>query len=119
LQIGLGQLGLKLEPAQFRQPEIQFSVFMVPIISSRAGKLVGPCVDDGVTIDVLDTGRDALFEFLLRCYADVVQDRAGEFGEEALDEVDSGTMLGREGELEEPTGRAASQVLVSLQMSAE
>jgi hypothetical protein len=29
---------------------------------------------------------------------DVAQDRAGELGEEALDEVEPGTVLGREGE---------------------
>jgi len=33
-------------------------------------------VDDGVTINVLDTGHDALFELLLGCYPDVAQDRA-------------------------------------------
>jgi hypothetical protein len=38
---------------------------VVRIISGGLGKLVGPGVDDGVTIDVLDTGHDALFEFLL------------------------------------------------------
>ena len=35
-------------------------------------------MDDGVTINVLDTGHDALFELLLGCYPDVAQDRAGE-----------------------------------------
>jgi hypothetical protein len=34
----------------------------------------------------------------------VAQDRAGEFGKEALDEVEPGAMLGREGELEAAGG---------------
>jgi hypothetical protein len=39
-------------------------VFVVRIISGRLRELVGPCVDDGMTIDVLDAGRDALLELL-------------------------------------------------------
>ena len=34
------------------------------IISGRLRELVGPCVDDRMTIDVLDAGRDALLELL-------------------------------------------------------
>jgi hypothetical protein len=38
----------------------------------------------------------------------VAQDRSGEFGEEALDEVEPGAMLGREGELE-AAGRSGGE----------
>jgi hypothetical protein len=58
------------------------------IISGCLGELVGPSVDDGVAIDIVDTGHDALLELVLRCNPDVAQDRAGELGEEALDEVE-------------------------------
>jgi hypothetical protein len=51
-------------------------------------------------------------------YPDVAQDRAGEFGEEALDEVEPGAILGREGELE-AAGRVASQDLVYPEMCPE
>ena len=37
-------------------------------------------------------GHDAVLERLFGCDADVAQDRAGEFGEEALDEVEPGTL---------------------------
>ena len=57
-------------------------------------------MDYGVTIDVLDTGHDALLEFVLRCHADVAQDRASELGEEALDKVKPGAVRGCERELE-------------------
>src|SRR5262245_25072405 len=57
-----------------------------------------------MTIDVLDAGHDAFLELQLRCDADMAQDRAGELGEEALDEVKPGTMLGRKGELEAAGG---------------
>ena len=35
------------------------------IISGSLGEFVGPCVDDGVAIDILDTSHDALLELLL------------------------------------------------------
>ena len=35
------------------------------IISGGLGKLVGPSVDDGMAIDVVDAGHDALLEFVL------------------------------------------------------
>jgi hypothetical protein len=38
----------------------------------------------------------------------VAQDRAGELGEEALDEFEPGAVLGREGELE-ATGRSSGE----------
>jgi hypothetical protein len=44
--------------------------------------------------------HDAILEFLFGCDADVAQDGASKFGEEALDEVEPGAMLGREGEFE-------------------
>ena len=74
-------------------------------------------MDDRIAIDVLDTGHDALLEFVLRCHADVAQDRAGELGEEALDEVEPGAVLGREGELE--AARNLGGEPSSLEMCAE
>ena len=40
------------------------SVSVVRIISGGLGKLVGPSVDDGMAIDVVDAGHDALLELL-------------------------------------------------------
>jgi hypothetical protein len=45
-----------------------------------------------------------MFEFLLGCDADVVQDRAGEFGKQPLDKVEPGTVLGGESEFEAVCG---------------
>src|SRR5579862_6366549 len=73
---------------------------MVRIISGSLGEFIGPGVDDRMAIDVIDTGDDALLEFVFRGDADVAQDGSGELGEEALDEVEPGAVLGREGELE-------------------
>src|SRR6202045_243488 len=78
----------------------QVSVSLIRIISGGLGELVGPCVDDRVAINVLDTSRDALLELLFRSHPYVAQNRAGELGEEALDEIEPGAVLGREGELE-------------------
>jgi hypothetical protein len=44
---------------------LRSSVSLVRIISGSLGKLVGPCVDDGVAIDLVDASRDALLELLL------------------------------------------------------
>ena len=57
-------------------------------------------MDDGMAIDVVDAGHDAFFELVLSGDPDVAQDRASELGEEALDEIQPRTMLGREGERE-------------------
>src|ERR1700731_3701856 len=72
----------------------QVSVSLIRIISGGLGELVGPCVDDRVAINVLDTSRDALLELLFRSHPYVAQNRAGELGEEALDEVEPGAVPG-------------------------
>ena len=57
-----------------------------------------------MAIELVHGGHDAVLEFLLGCDADVAQHRAGELGEEALDEIEPGAMLGREYEFK-PAGR--------------
>jgi hypothetical protein len=42
-------------------------------------------VNDGVLIEVVHGGHDAILEFLFGCDTDVAQDGASEFGKEALD----------------------------------
>ena len=53
-----------------------------------------------MAIEFLHGSHDAVLEFLLGGDADVAQHRAGELGEEALDEIEPGTMLRCEGEFE-------------------
>ena len=48
----------------------------------------------------------------------MAQDRPGELGEEALDKVEPGTVLGSEGEFKAVRG-LIGQALVSLEMCAE
>jgi hypothetical protein len=57
-------------------------------------------VYDGMLVEFIHGGHDAIFEFLFGCDADVTQNGAGEFREEAFDEIEPGAVLGREGELE-------------------
>src|ERR1700682_3610697 len=78
----------------------RFSVFVFRIILGGLSEFVGPSVDDRISIDLLDTAPDAFLEFLFCCHPAVAQDRAGEFGEETLDEVEPGAVFGCEGELE-------------------
>ena len=53
-----------------------------------------------MAIEFIHGIHDAVLEFLFGYPADVAQHRAGELGEEALDEIEPGAVLGREGELE-------------------
>jgi hypothetical protein len=52
-------------------------------------------VDDGVSVDVVDGGQDAVSEFLLGRDPDVAQHGTCELGEEPLDEIEPATVLGR------------------------
>ena len=61
-------------------------------------------MDDGVSVELVHGGHDAVLEFLFGCDADVAQDGAGELGKEALDEIEPGAVLGREGEFEAAGG---------------
>ncbi len=63
-------------------------------------ELIGPGVNDGMAIEFIHCGHDAILELLFGCDADVAQDRASKLGEEALDEVEPGAVLGGEGEFE-------------------
>ena len=57
-------------------------------------------MNDGVAIEFIHGSHDAVLEFLFGSDADVAQHRAGELGEEALHEIEPGTMLGCEDEFE-------------------
>jgi len=63
-------------------------------------ELVGPSVDDGVSVELVHGGHDTVLELLFGCDADMAQHRAGELGEETLDEVKPGAVLAGEGEFE-------------------
>ena len=60
-------------------------------------------MNDRIVVEVIHRGHEAVLELLLGGDADVAQDRTRELGEEALDEVEPGAMLGREGELKPPS----------------
>jgi hypothetical protein len=45
-------------------------------------------VNDGLSIEEVHCGHDAILEFLFGCDADVAQHRAGELGKEPLDQVE-------------------------------
>src|SRR5208337_2030996 len=63
-------------------------------------------MDDGVSIEVIHGGHDAVLELLFGCDTDVAQHRAGELEEAfdeiepAFDEIEPGAVLGREDEFE-------------------
>lgn len=57
-------------------------------------------MNDGIRVEVVDGGHEALLEFLLGGDADVAQDGAGEFGKKSLYEIQPGAVLGSESEFE-------------------
>ena len=61
-------------------------------------------MNDGLLIEVIHGRHDAILEFLFGCDADVTQDGAGEFGKEALDEVEPGAVRRSEREFEAVRG---------------
>jgi len=76
-------------------------------------------MNDGILVEVIDSGHKTILEFLFGRDADVAEHRAGHFGEEALDQIEPGAVLGREGNSKRCAGRSASQALVSREMCAE
>jgi hypothetical protein len=61
-------------------------------------------VNDGIAVEKIHGGDEAILEFLLGGDANVAQDGTSEFGEEALDEIEPGAVLWREGEFEAAGG---------------
>ena len=61
-------------------------------------------MNNRVLVEVVDCSHDAIPEFFFGRDADVAEHRAGNFGEEALDEVEPGAVLGGEGECEAVRG---------------
>src|SRR5208337_3610364 len=88
-------------------------VSKVRIISSGLVEFIGPSMDDGVSVEVVDCGHGAVLELLFGCDSDVAQDGAGELGEETLDEIEPGAVLGREDEVES-TGRLLGEPSLGL-----
>jgi hypothetical protein len=76
-------------------------------------------MNDGLLVEVIHGGHDAIFEFLFGCDTDMTQDGAGEFGEEALDEIEPGACVGVKVNSKRCAGCSATQALVSFEMCAE
>ena len=70
----------------------------------RPVELVGPGVNDGLSIEEVHCGHDAILEFMFGCHTDLAQDGSRELGKEALDEVEPRAVLGGEGEFEAAGG---------------
>jgi len=76
-------------------------------------------VNDRIVVKVVDGGHEAALELLFGSDADVEQNRTGELGEEALDEVEPGAMFGMKVNSNLPAGCSASQARVSRETWAE
>jgi hypothetical protein len=63
-------------------------------------------MNDGIAVKSIDGGDEAVLEFQFGCDADLAQDGAGEFGKEALDEIEPGAVFWCEREFEPMRGLA-------------
>ena len=88
-------------------------------IRRRLVELIGPGVNDGLLIEIVHSSDDPILEFLFGRDADVAEDGAGKFREEALDEVEPGAVLGSEGEFKAVRGLIGEPGFGSLEMCAE
>ena len=57
-------------------------------------------MNDGIAVEIIHGGHEAILELLLGGDANVPQDGTGEFREEALDEIEPRAVIGGEGEFE-------------------
>jgi len=74
---------------------------------------------DGLLVDILYGGQDALRKLLFGSDLDVSEHGARQLGEEALNEIEPGTMLWVKVNSKRPSGWVASQALVSFEVWAE
>jgi hypothetical protein len=72
-----------------------------------------------MSINIVDGSHDAVLEYLFGSDADVAQNRAGELGEETLDQVQPRAMFGVMVNWKRPFGWSVSYAFVSLEMCAE
>src|SRR5882762_7641784 len=92
------------------------SVSEIRIISSSLIEDEGPGVNDGLLIEVIHGGPDAILEFLFGCDTDMTQDGAGEFGEEASTRLSQEPCVGVKVNSKRCAGCSATQALVSFEM---
>ena len=67
-------------------------------------------MDDGVSIEVIHGGHDAIFEFLFGCDADMAQHQRASLEKKPSTRFEPGAVLGREGQFEGASagGRASA-----------
>jgi len=73
---------------------------MERLLSRWHGNLVGPGMDNGLAIEVIEVRDDPSLEFGFRSHPDTTQDGARHLREEALDQVEPRAVLWREDEAE-------------------
>ena len=80
---------------------------------------MGPGVNDGIAIEEIDRGHDAIPELLFGRDADTAEHRAGQLGEEPSTRLSQEPYWGVKVNLKRPAGCSANQTFVSLEICAE
>src|SRR3984957_5235897 len=66
---------------------------MERLVSRCRINLIGPGMDDGFSVEVIEIGEDPRLEFFLGCDANAAEHGPRHLGEKALDEIEPGTMF--------------------------
>src|ERR1700733_14473466 len=69
------------------------SVSMERLVSRCRINLIGPGMDDGFSVEVIEVGEDPRLEFFLGCDANAAEHGPRHLGEEAFDKIEPGTMF--------------------------
>src|SRR5689334_7187780 len=65
------------------------------LLSRGLANFVGPGVDDRISVEIAEVGKDTASEFGLGIDPNVTQQRARHFGKEALHEIEPGAVVPR------------------------
>jgi hypothetical protein len=97
----------------------QFIDFEIRIISGSLVELIGPSMDDGVTIEVIHGGHDTVLEFCLEATRIWRSTERASFEKKPSTRLSQEPCLGVKVNSKRPVGCSASQALVSLEICAE
>src|SRR5580698_2428413 len=69
------------------------SVSVERLVSRCRINLIGPGMDDGFSVEVIEVGEDPRLEFFRGCDANAAEHGPRDLGEEAFDKIEPGTMF--------------------------
>src|ERR1700678_4476525 len=66
---------------------------MERLVSRGHIDLIGPRVDDGCSVEIIEIGKDPCFEFILGCDTNAAEHGASHFGKEPFHQIEPGAVF--------------------------